>query len=130
MIALALRGVSLAGVGILIVDSSTLALWGVVVTGALSLIKSELDKRDARRAREQQHEFEKQDRAEERREAARIRASIDNKLALNLTAVNHVNEKIAGIAQAALSVGVARQATLNQATAEIRADIAEVRVHQ
>lgn len=139
MIAAGLRGISLCTTGYLLTipDGGGYALWAVVVTSAASLVAQILRGRSEDRRAALQHKYEVEDRKAAGlarsqlrsgiAENTRITREIGKKADAAYEAGNHINEKIASIAAAALSVDRATEAS---STAAIRGDIAEVRVHQ
>jgi hypothetical protein len=134
VIALALRGVALTGVGALLMLPDTpehLALWGVLVSSVVGLIRQVIDKRserqerlDQRQERLDQRQFAKEDRDLTRDARADILSGIAHNTAITTDArdkadaaygvANHVNEKIASIASAALTLD--RSTALHDAT--------------
>jgi hypothetical protein len=97
-------------------DSGNLALWGVVISTAAGLIKGVLDKRAERAERLLEHRIQMEDReasrALTRQESAAIQSSIARNTELTVATgikadkaydvANHVNDKIATLAQTAL----------------------------
>lgn len=133
-----LRAASLTGIGALLImpdAPASLAIWGVLITSLASLAKQILDKRAEAQRAERDHRFALEDRLAAKSARRRLRRSIAENTALTrevgaqaaqaYETANHVNEKIASIAAAALKGGIAQQATLNASTLAIRHDIAD-----
>jgi hypothetical protein len=133
MIASALRIAAWGGVGaLLVVDSAgNLALWGIVVTSVAGLVAQILKARAEAQREERQHQFLQEDReqAEATRRAllhgleenAGLTRGVSDKADLAFETANHVNEKIASLASAALALD---RATAQRDTDLIRGDIA------
>jgi len=151
VIALALRSAALTGVGALLIIPGTpesIAMWGVLITSVAGLLRQVIVERSARLERLDAHKFAMDDRAS----ADAARAALQNGLAENtaitrqvsqqaaangrkaeaayavsaegLRTANNVNEKIASIAAAALSLD---RGTALRDAASARADTAGIR---
>lgn len=135
MIAAALRGASLAGAAFLIADSSSLALWSVVVTSAAGLAAQLIKMYSDSRREERRHKWdvEAADTAAKAREKLQLGIAENTELTreaatkaeLAYDTANHVNAKIARIAEVALAQDRAAAEGASVAAAEIRGDIAE-----
>jgi hypothetical protein len=135
VITLALRATSLAGVAALILsDSGTLALWGVLLTSLTSLIAQWMRARHEDRRDAQRHAWDEEDREAARVYRAEIRSGIAENTALTRVGVdkaeaayiagNHVADKLQAIQATALALD---RAVAVETRAELRKDIAESR---
>jgi hypothetical protein len=135
VISAALHFSALCGVGALLVmpdSGAAIAVWGVLITSVAGLIAQALRASEDRKRAAQAHKFAMEERNEANASRAQLQGALAENTAITLQVgakadqaydtANHVNEKIATLAAAAVSAAQAD-------TALIRGDIAAATGH-
>jgi hypothetical protein len=123
---------ALSGAAFLVADDSPLALWGVLATSICGVVIQILRGWQESRADARRHQFAKEDREFTLQARNEIRKDIAENTQLTVdagekadaayTVANHVNEKIAALAQ---QTATTDRATAKASLDQLRSDIAE-----
>jgi hypothetical protein len=127
MNALGLNAAALTGTVALLAGAPDLALWGTCAASLASIIVQLLRSWDDRRRDERRHKYETEDRAAADHARQLLQRGIDENTALTREGIdssNHVNDKFAMLARAALATD---RATQKRDTDDIRRDIRDLK---